>query len=84
MAAARIELRLPDFDLGPAVVTACSWHAAIGQRVVAGDRLLEVLAGDVTIDLPAPASGLLVKRLVAMDEVLSTGQILALIEPAQV
>lgn len=82
MSAARVELRLPDFDLGQTVITACSWHAAVGQRVVAGDRLLEVLAGDVTIDLPAPASGLLVKRSVAVDEVLSVGQILAVIEPA--
>jgi pyruvate dehydrogenase E2 component (dihydrolipoamide acetyltransferase) len=82
MSAARVEFRLPDFDLGQVVITACSWHAAVGQRVVAGDRLLEVLAGDVTIDLPAPASGLLVKRSVAIDEALSVGQILALIELA--
>jgi pyruvate/2-oxoglutarate dehydrogenase complex dihydrolipoamide acyltransferase (E2) component len=80
MAAHRVELRLPDFDLGEVVITACSWHVANGQRVVEGDRLLELLAGEVTIDLSAPASGRLVERAVRVDESLAVGQLLAVIE----
>lgn len=80
MAAQRLELRLPDFDLGDVVITACSWHVATGQRVVEGDRLLELLAGEVTIDLSAPASGRLVERAVRVDERLAIGQLLAVIE----
>ncbi|MCI0360653.1 MAG: lipoyl domain-containing protein [Planctomycetaceae bacterium] len=76
----RIELRLPDLDLGTTIVTACSWHAAVGARVVEGDRLLEVLAGEVTVDLPAPASGKLIERSVEVDEQLRVGQLLAVIE----
>jgi pyruvate/2-oxoglutarate dehydrogenase complex dihydrolipoamide acyltransferase (E2) component len=77
---ARFELHLPDFDLGDMPVTACTWHAAAGQRVVEGDRLLEITAGDVTVDLPAPASGVLVARRVEIDDHLSVGQVLAVIE----
>jgi pyruvate/2-oxoglutarate dehydrogenase complex dihydrolipoamide acyltransferase (E2) component len=80
MAAQRVELRLPDFDMGEVVITACSWHVANGQRVVEGDRLLELLAGEVTIDLSAPASGRLVERTVRVDEPLAIGQLLAVIE----
>jgi Pyruvate/2-oxoglutarate dehydrogenase complex, dihydrolipoamide acyltransferase (E2) component, and related enzymes len=80
MSVQRAELRLPDLDLPETVVTACSWHAAVGARVVEGDRLLEVLAGEVTVDLPAPASGRLVKRCVEIDEVLKVDQLLAVIE----
>jgi pyruvate/2-oxoglutarate dehydrogenase complex dihydrolipoamide acyltransferase (E2) component len=77
---ARVELRLPHFDLAEMPVVACSWYAVVGQRVVEGDRLLEILAGDITVDLAAPASGVLVERLVELDDPLETGQRLAIIE----
>ena len=78
--AARLELRLPDFELHASAITACLWHAAVGQRVVEGDRLLEVLAGDVTIELTSPTSGVLAEKCVDRDDLLTTGQLLAVIE----
>jgi 2-oxoisovalerate dehydrogenase E2 component (dihydrolipoyl transacylase) len=80
MAAQRVELRLPDFDVGDVVITVCSWHVDTGQHVVEGDRLLEVLAGEATIDLSAPASGRLIERAARVDEPLAIGQLLAVIE----
>jgi pyruvate/2-oxoglutarate dehydrogenase complex dihydrolipoamide acyltransferase (E2) component len=80
MSQRHIELRLPDLDLGTTIVSACSWHAAVGARVVEGDRLLEVLAGEVTVDLAAPASGRLAERCVEVDDRLIVGQRLAVIE----
>jgi pyruvate/2-oxoglutarate dehydrogenase complex dihydrolipoamide acyltransferase (E2) component len=77
----RLELRLPDLDLPGVLVSACSWHASVGQRVTEGDRLLEILAGDVAVDLPAPASGILVERCVTIDQPLESGQLLARIQP---
>jgi pyruvate/2-oxoglutarate dehydrogenase complex dihydrolipoamide acyltransferase (E2) component len=53
----------------------------VGQRVVEGDRLIEILAGDVTVDLPAPTSGVLLERCVEVDETLQAGQVLARIKP---
>lgn len=76
----KIELRLPNLDLPSATITATCWHAQVGQRVIEGDRLLEVLAGDAIVDLPAPASGRLIERTVQADDVLHAGQILAIIE----
>ena len=67
------ELYLPDFDLPGVPVTVSVWHAALGERVVEGDRLLEVAAGDVTIDLAAPASGVLIERCVRIDDRLAVG-----------
>lgn len=71
---------MPDLDLPGAVMTACSWYAPLGARVVEGDRLLEVLAGEVTVDLAAPASGKLVQRCVEIDDRLTVGQLLAIID----
>ena len=78
----RVELRMPDLDLPGTIVSASSWYAAAGSRVVEGDRILEVLAGEVTVDLPAPASGTLVDRCVDIDEQLHINQLLAVIEVA--
>lgn len=75
-----VELRLPDLDMPGVAVIACCWQATVGQRITEGDRLLEVVAGDVAVDLPAPASGTLVKRCVEIDQSLETGQVLAVIE----
>lgn len=74
------ELCLPDFDMPGVPVIACVWHTAVGERVVEGDRLLEVTAGDVTIDLAAPASGILAERCVRIDDRLTVGQVLARIQ----
>ena len=73
------ELVLPDLGLGDIPITASVWLVDPGQEVIKGDRLLEVAAGNVTVDLPAPASGILAETFVAEDDRLSVGQVLGLI-----
>ena len=73
-------LVLPELGLGARTVSASLWLVEPGAEVNAGDRLLEVLAGSVTIDLPSPASGVLVETYVDEDEPLAVGQRLAVIE----
>jgi 2-oxoglutarate dehydrogenase E2 component (dihydrolipoamide succinyltransferase) len=77
-----VELHLQDLDLPNVPITVSSWHARVGQRVVEGDRLIEVTAGDVTVDLSSPASGILAEQCVKIDETLTVGQLLARIQPA--
>lgn len=72
-------LILPDLGLRDATVVASGWLVAQGSSVVEGDRLLEVLAGSVTVDLPAPATGILSEQLVSEDDELHVGQILAIV-----
>lgn len=74
-----VALILDDYDLGEIPVLACSWLADQGARVVQGDRLLEVVAGEVCIDLEAPATGRLVQRCVGPEDRLHIGQVLAVI-----
>ena len=76
----RHELLLPDFDLPGTIVRVSGWLVPLGSRVVEGDRLLEVVAGEATIDLPAPATGILTERTVEVEDVLTIGQLLAVIE----
>ncbi len=67
-------------ELGLADMTASIWLVKRGDEVTEGDRLLEILADGVTVDLPAPCSGRLVKTMVAEDDRLDVGQLLGVIE----
>ena len=73
-------LKLPDLGLPGTPVVASLWLVRRGARVAAGDSLLEVLAGEATIDLPAPAGGVLSRKLVAENDSLTIGQRLAVID----
>jgi len=75
-----VDFRLPDLDLPGVPISACCWHANVSQQIWQGDRLLEIHAGDVTVDLSAPATGVLVERCVAIDQPLAVGQVLARIQ----
>ena len=79
MPARRHELVLPDLGMGDVPVAASVWLVEMGAAVTEGDRLLEVVAGSATVDLPSPASGTLSEVLVSEDEPLEIGQILAIV-----
>lgn len=74
-----VELLMPDLDLGQTPITASAWLTSVGREVLEGERLLEVAAGEVIVDLPAPANGTLVAQRVAEDDPLEIGQVLAVI-----
>ncbi len=76
----RIDLRLPDLGLGDQPISLSNWLVSRGARVEQGEPIAEILAGPATVDLPAPASGVLVKRLADVDDPISVGQVLAVIE----
>ena len=80
MSSRRHELRLPELGLDAVAITVSCWLVPEGCRVFEGDRLLEVLAGEVTVDLAAPATGVLTQRQVEEDDTLVTGQLLGIIE----
>ena len=79
MTETRHEIVLPDLDLPGVPVIASVWHVPVGGAVSRGESVLEVTVGDVTVDLPAPVDGTLIRRLVAEDESLHVGQRLAVI-----
>jgi pyruvate/2-oxoglutarate dehydrogenase complex dihydrolipoamide acyltransferase (E2) component len=80
MSVDRHVLRMPDLGLDQTPIVASLWLVERGSEVTEGDRVLEVLAGEVTVDLSAPASGILSEKLVDDDEPIVTAQPLAVIE----
>ena len=56
------------------------WFAEEGEEILEGDRLVELLAGSVTFDIPAPVGGRLIQVRVAEEDVVRSGDVLALVE----
>ena len=74
------DLVMPELDLPGIEARISAWHAAVGEKVVRGERLVEIVAGDVAVDLPAPASGVLISRSAGVEDAVVAGQVLARIQ----
>jgi len=78
----RVPLIVPEFGLEPIAVVVSVWLVPAGAAVLSGDRVLELVAGGVTIDLEAPVCGRLAAQLVDEDELVTAGAIVAEFEVA--
>jgi pyruvate/2-oxoglutarate dehydrogenase complex dihydrolipoamide acyltransferase (E2) component len=56
------------------------WYADEGEDVKEGDDLVEVVTDKADFHIPAPASGKLVERRAEEDDVVSVGDVIAIIE----
>ena len=74
----RAEILLPDLGAAPLVLSV--WFADVGDPVFEGDRLVEILAGGATFDVPAPATGRLAEKQALPDDPLQPGQVLGAVE----
>ncbi len=73
----RQRLVVPEFGIAGVPLTLSLWLVPAGARVAAGDRVAELVAGGVTVDLEAPVVGRLVARLVDEDEAVAAGTVIA-------
>lgn len=69
-------LVLPDLGLTDILVRTSLWLVPRGSFVREGDRVLELLAGEVTFDVVAPATGVLCAQHTEEDDILREGQVL--------
>lgn len=75
----RHEVTLPDLGIrGP--MTVSLWLVRPGSAVEEDQPVVEILAGDAVVDLPAPAEGRLAELFVVEDDPVEVGQVLAVIE----
>ncbi|PQO31920.1 biotin attachment protein [Bremerella cremea] len=69
-------LVLPELGLTDILVRTSLWLVPRGSFVREGDRVLEVLAGEVTFDVTSPATGVLCHQSTEEDDIVNEGQIL--------
>ena len=71
---------LPELGTGPDVpIIVSHWFAERGDEVWEGDRLVEVLVGPATFDVPAPTSGRLAVIHGLEDDRVTPGTVLGLV-----
>ena len=75
--AATARIVVPDLGCAGMTLVLSLWLVPEGSDVVEGDRVAEILAGGVTVDLGAPATGRLVRFLVDEDDVVAPGVVVA-------
>lgn len=73
--AAIARVLVPDLGIDGVPMVLSSWLVPEGSAVEEGERIVEILAGGVTVDLAAPASGALVRILVDEDDAVMPGSV---------
>jgi 2-oxoglutarate dehydrogenase E2 component (dihydrolipoamide succinyltransferase) len=80
---AQIELVMPKMGESVAEATIIKWLVEEGQKMEAEESVLEIATDKVDSEVPAPADGVLVKKMFGENDVVEVGQVIALIETEQ-
>lgn len=72
-----VDVLMPDFGNDAQGGTVVAWHKRPGERVAAGEVLVEVMTDKVNVEVESPASGTLAEVLVGADGDAPTGAVIA-------
>ena len=70
---------LPELELPGVPITVVAWLVRVGEQVLEGDRLLEILAGEVAMEIDSPATGILIEKRVDVEDAVALGQVLGVV-----
>ena len=77
-----IEVRTPADETEGTRSQVLRWLKAVGERIAVNEPLVELETDKVTVEIPAPASGILREILKVAGEEVAPGDLVAQIEPA--
>lgn len=77
---ARVELKVPAYGMADTESVVTAWLREPGDRVRAGDPVVELDTAKTEVTLESPADGVLGPQLVAVDGEVGTGAVLTWIE----
>lgn len=72
---------LPKAGMNMVEATIVAWHKSPGERVEAGEPIIDIETDKVEMQIEAPVAGVLREVLVGIDEDAPVGAVLGLIEP---
>jgi pyruvate/2-oxoglutarate dehydrogenase complex dihydrolipoamide acyltransferase (E2) component len=75
----KTEVKVPLFAEGATKIKINQWLFEVGDKVKAGENLVEATTDKISIHIEAPTSGVLVKKLVEEDDTVLIDQVIAII-----
>jgi pyruvate/2-oxoglutarate dehydrogenase complex dihydrolipoamide acyltransferase (E2) component len=81
-AASLVDVTMPQMGVSVAEGTIVAWRAEVGEAVEAEQTICEITTDKIDTEVPAPVSGVVAEILVAPDETVPVGTVLARIAPA--
>jgi 2-oxoglutarate dehydrogenase E2 component (dihydrolipoamide succinyltransferase) len=75
-----IEVRVPQLPESVADATLVAWHKKPGETVSRDENLVDLETDKVVLEVPAPATGVIVELKVKDGDTVTSGQLLALLE----
>jgi 2-oxoglutarate dehydrogenase E2 component (dihydrolipoamide succinyltransferase) len=77
-----VEVHVPQLPESVADATLISWHKQAGDRVARDENLVDLETDKVVLEVPAPVAGILTEIKLGNGTTVTSGQLLAVIEPA--
>ena len=75
-----IEVKVPDLPESVADGVLMSWQKSVGEQVGRDERLVDIETDKVVLEIPAPGAGVISKILKSDGDVVTSGEVLAIIE----
>lgn len=75
-----VEIRVPEVGNDAREVILVAWHRQPGDALAEGDPVADVMTDKVNVEIAAPAAGVLAAQLVARDEPVAVGAVIATLE----
>ncbi len=79
-----IEVKVPQLPESVADATLVGWHKAAGESVQRDENLVDLETDKVVLEVPAPVSGVIKELSVENGATVTSGELLAIIEPGEV
>jgi 2-oxoglutarate dehydrogenase E2 component (dihydrolipoamide succinyltransferase) len=78
-----MEVKVPQLPESVADATLVSWHRKVGEAVKRDENLVDLETDKVVLEVPAPANGVLTEIRMKDGATVTSGEILAVIEPGE-
>ncbi|MER2514591.1 MAG: 2-oxoglutarate dehydrogenase complex dihydrolipoyllysine-residue succinyltransferase [Nitrosomonas ureae] len=75
-----VEVKVPELSESVADATLISWHKKTGDHVDRSENLIDIETDKVVLELPAPSAGVLTKVLKNDGAIVTSGEVIAMIE----
>ena len=79
-----IEVKVPQLPESVTDATLVAWHRGVGDAVRRDENLVDLETDKVVLEVPAPSDGVLKEINIADGATVTSGQVLALLEPGEV